>query len=183
MNVNTFCGFSGLQNGTNLHLLNLSICYMTTSVLHMPACLISIASGPGRFSSFFCNVLQFSHDLIYTQISLATLSFVLYQYTIVRAFKRTPVDPPENFPKIVFCCLSWVLSTIASCISRTVNDDCSSIFAKYSNFIVSWFVFIGLFVICSFVTLTFLVFTYIHISRVRKTIRDQLENGDKVSST
>ena len=52
-----------------MQLVNVAACYMTTAVLHMPACLISISSGPHPpFSPLFCKLLQFTNDLIYIQV-------------------------------------------------------------------------------------------------------------------
>ncbi|XP_063724411.1 probable G-protein coupled receptor 63 [Symsagittifera roscoffensis] len=182
----------GLRNGTNMQLVNVAACYMTTAVLHMPACLISISSGPHPpFSPLFCKLLQFTNDLIYIQICFATCALAFYQCFSIKPFltlKRSNSGSQtavvnNNRLKYLLCLITWVLSTGASVTSQLFNADCSDVFARYSNFIISWSVFIGMFVLCSFITLGFLVMTYSRISRARSLLPQRMKMVDTVKAT
>ncbi|XP_075242776.1 uncharacterized protein LOC142337435 isoform X2 [Convolutriloba macropyga] len=181
----------GLRNGTNMQLVNVAACYMATSVLHMPACLISISSEPAPFSPLFCKVLQFTNDLIYLQICFATCALVLYQCHSIKQFtlmtshhqqqqQQQTDNRQQNKHRLKhFLCLStWLLSGSASVVSQVFNGDCKDLFARYSNFLVSWSLFIGLFVLCSFITLGLLVTTYSRINTARNKLSQRSKQID-----
>ena len=125
------------------------------------------------------------------QICFATCALAFYQCFSIKPFltlKRLNSESQtavvnNNRLKYLLCLITWVLSTGASVTSQLFNADCSDVFARYSNFIISWSVFIGMFVLCSFITLGLLVMTYSRISRARSLLPQRMKMVDTVSQT